>query len=158
MSGRVLGDASVVLTNPDTGKREQFLPGAELPAWAAKLVGDHVYADAGADEATEPKPPAAKKPAKKAAAKKTAASREPATADDAGPGEDDGAGANDDESDGDSDDEDGDHEGEIPPQSGRGSSRDSWAAYAGSLGVDVDAESSRDDIIAAIDAAGHPVA
>lgn len=44
-----------------------------------------------------------------------------------------------------------------PPQSGRGSGTDAWVAYAASAGVDVPDDAGRDDIIAAVAAAGHPV-
>lgn len=37
-----------------------------------------------------------------------------------------------------------------PPRTGRGSGRDAWAAYAAAQGLEVDAEASRDDIIAAL--------
>lgn len=40
-----------------------------------------------------------------------------------------------------------------PPRAGRGSSRDAWAAYAATVGVTVGADDTRDDIIAAVDAA-----
>lgn len=39
-----------------------------------------------------------------------------------------------------------------PPRSGKGSGRGEWAAYAASLGVDVQDADSREDIIAAVDA------
>lgn len=42
---------------------------------------------------------------------------------------------------------------EAPPRAGKGSGRDEWAAYAASLGVDVDDDAGRDDIIAAVEAA-----
>jgi hypothetical protein len=42
---------------------------------------------------------------------------------------------------------------ERPPESGAGSGRESWAAYADELGVDVTDDMGRDDIIAAVDAA-----
>ena len=44
-----------------------------------------------------------------------------------------------------------------PPKAGPGSSRDAWADYAASVGVTVDDDATRDDIIAAIesDDAGH---
>lgn len=44
--------------------------------------------------------------------------------------------------------------GGIPPKAGPGSSKTAWLAYAAGHGVDVDGESTRDDIIAALDAAG----
>jgi hypothetical protein len=42
---------------------------------------------------------------------------------------------------------------ERPPESGAGSGRESWAAYADELGVEVTDDMGRDDIIAAVDAA-----
>lgn len=45
----------------------------------------------------------------------------------------------------------------IPPRGGPGSGQDAWLAYAQSLGVDVADDTSRDDIVAAVEAAGHPV-
>lgn len=44
-----------------------------------------------------------------------------------------------------------------PPKAGRGSGKEAWAAYAEKLDVDVDADATRDDIVAAVAAAGHPV-
>lgn len=43
---------------------------------------------------------------------------------------------------------------EPPPQSGKGSGRDSWAAYAQAHGIAVTDEMSRDEIIAAAAAVG----
>ncbi len=40
---------------------------------------------------------------------------------------------------------------EAPPKAGAGSSRDAWAIYAVSLGVDVTADMSRDDIVEAVE-------
>ena len=40
---------------------------------------------------------------------------------------------------------------ERPPLHGKGSSRDAWAAYAGSIGVQVPDGASRADIIAAVE-------
>jgi hypothetical protein len=45
-------------------------------------------------------------------------------------------------------------DGAEPPRSGGGSGRDAWAAYAGELGINVADSMTRDDIIAAVDAAG----
>lgn len=39
----------------------------------------------------------------------------------------------------------------APPKSGSGSGRAAWAAYAGSLGVDVADDMTRDDIIDAVE-------
>lgn len=46
--------------------------------------------------------------------------------------------------------------GGIPPKSGRGSGAQAWADYAQANGVDVDEDASKDDIIAALEAAGVP--
>lgn len=51
----------------------------------------------------------------------------------------------------------GEGDGGPPPKAGRGSGKDAWSAYADSVEVTVDGEATRDDIIAAIEAAGHPV-
>lgn len=45
---------------------------------------------------------------------------------------------------------DGESSGE-PPRSGKGSSADVWRKYAESLGVTVDEDATRDDIIAQLD-------
>ena len=44
-----------------------------------------------------------------------------------------------------------------PPQSGKGSGRDEWEAYANHYHVTIDSEMSRDDIIDACEAAGIAV-
>lgn len=44
----------------------------------------------------------------------------------------------------------------APPKAGPGSSAEAWRTYAASIGVDVDAGASRDDVIAALEAAGKP--
>lgn len=41
----------------------------------------------------------------------------------------------------------------APPRAGKGSGRSEWAAYAESVGVVVDEDATRDEIIAAVDAA-----
>jgi hypothetical protein len=43
-----------------------------------------------------------------------------------------------------------------PPRGGAGSGRDAWSAYAAASGVEVDEDATRDDIVAALDAAGVP--
>lgn len=43
-----------------------------------------------------------------------------------------------------------------PPRAGAGSSKDKWVAYAEANGVTVDEDATRDDIIAAVEAAGVP--
>jgi len=44
-------------------------------------------------------------------------------------------------------------DGGEPKRAGKGSGRDAWHAYAESIGLDVPDDASRDDIIAAVDAA-----
>jgi hypothetical protein len=46
-----------------------------------------------------------------------------------------------------------------PPRAGAGSGTDAWKAYAASFDppVEVAEDAKRDDVIAAIEAAGHPV-
>jgi len=44
---------------------------------------------------------------------------------------------------------------ERPAESGKGSGMDKWVAYAAAHEVEIDPESSKDDIIAAVAAAGH---
>jgi hypothetical protein len=46
--------------------------------------------------------------------------------------------------------------GGPPPKTGRGSSRDAWAAYAGAHEFEVEEGATREDIIAGLDAAGIP--
>lgn len=47
-----------------------------------------------------------------------------------------------------------DEDGE-PPETGAGSGKAAWLAHAESLGVDVGEDATRDDIVAAVRAAGH---
>jgi len=44
-----------------------------------------------------------------------------------------------------------------PAKAGPKSSKEAWAAYAEQVGVDVSGAGSRDEIITAVSAAGHPV-
>lgn len=44
--------------------------------------------------------------------------------------------------------------GEVPPRAGKGSGREAWAKFAEAAGVAFDAETSRDEIIAACEQAG----
>lgn len=53
--------------------------------------------------------------------------------------------------------EDDDQAPEPPPQGGPGSGVDAWRTYADELGVEVAESATRDDIIAAVKKAGHPV-
>jgi hypothetical protein len=96
--------AAVYVDDPnEVGKSVLFVPGDEVPDWAAALITNpNCWVDG-------------ELPTTKAAA-------EPA-ADDA------------------------------PPRAGKGSGRSEWAAYAESVGVTVDEDATRDEIIAAVDAA-----
>jgi hypothetical protein len=58
--------------------------------------------------------------------------------------------------DGSSDDGDG-SEDAPPPKGGPGSGVDAWRAYAAKKGVKVEDDANRDDVIAALQSAGHPV-
>lgn len=53
---------------------------------------------------------------------------------------------------------DSDNAGPVsaPPKSGKGSGRDAWSAYAAALGLEVEDGMGRDDLIAAVELAGHP--
>lgn len=51
----------------------------------------------------------------------------------------------------------GSEAGGPPPKAGAGSSVDAWAAYAADQGVEVPEDAKRDEIIAALEAAGKPV-
>jgi hypothetical protein len=44
----------------------------------------------------------------------------------------------------------------IPPRGGSGSSAQAWREYATGVGVEVDPEASREDVIAALEKAGKP--
>lgn len=44
-----------------------------------------------------------------------------------------------------------------PPQSGTGSGKDKWAEYADTVGVTVEPDATRDDMISALRDAGKPV-
>lgn len=46
-------------------------------------------------------------------------------------------------------------EGVEPPRAGKGSGRDAWAEFASTKGVDVEADASRDEIIAQLADAGY---
>lgn len=53
-------------------------------------------------------------------------------------------------------DEDGKQSAAAPPKAGPGSSAEAWRTYAAGVGVEVEADASRDDVIAALKAAGKP--
>lgn len=44
----------------------------------------------------------------------------------------------------------------VPPKTGKGSSREAWAAYAESIGFTVHEDAGRDEIIAAVEAGNEP--
>lgn len=45
----------------------------------------------------------------------------------------------------------------VPPRAGKGSSKDAWHAYASLHDVEHDPDATRDEIVAAVEAAGVPV-
>jgi hypothetical protein len=53
--------------------------------------------------------------------------------------------------------DDGEGSDGPPPKAGRGSSEDKWRSYAADKGVDVSDATSRDEVIAKLEAAGVPV-
>ena len=59
MSARRL--AGTVHVQDDDGNDHMFTPDDEVPAWAAKQMGDHVWADAQAEDADEAEAPAPKR-------------------------------------------------------------------------------------------------
>ena len=54
------------------------------------------------------------------------------------------------------DDDSHESDSEIPPKSGPEGSRAAWAEYAESVGVTVTSTMKRNEIIAAVESAGHP--
>ncbi len=121
--------AGVVLRHPRTGS-PVFLPaGTVCPDWAAGLLGEHVL-----DEPVSAEPVSAE-PVEHEAGMPDLDELDP----------DDPSRAPD----------------QValpapPPRFGQGSSRARWAEYAAACGVDVAADASRDDIVAACDTAGVP--
>ena len=110
-----------VAGDPSSGQGfATFGPDDEVPDWAAKQMGDHVWANGGSDPDAD------------------AAARAAADADAKAKADADAAASG------------------IPARAGAGSSKEAWTEYAGSLNVDVAEAKTRDDIIAAIEAAGHP--
>jgi len=49
----------------------------------------------------------------------------------------------------------GESDVERPAEAGPGSAKEKWLAYAAAKGVEVDAEASKEDIVAAVTTAGH---
>lgn len=97
------------------GVLHSFLPGDDVPDWAAKLITNPLAW--GADEQPEDAP-----------------APEPATVEVAAGGE-------------------GGTPDGAPSKSGVGSSRQAWADYAESKGIEVDPDWKREDIIAAVEKA-----
>ncbi len=99
------------------GELFSFLPGDEVPDWAAKQIHNPQAWEEVADEpeTSEPEP----EPVEPAV--------EPQP----------------------------EHTGGMPPKSGAGATRQVWADYAEAQGITVDADWKREDIIAAVEKAGH---
>lgn len=145
-----LGQGVTVVLADDKGEVHTFLEGSELPAWAAKKCGPHVYRDGGADATDDVDDVTADSAAE---ADRQAAARAAAGA---GDGKDAGEGA------------DGGTKGkagsgkskgkasDIPPLTGAGSGVEPWTEYAKGLGLEVDEGAKKDDVVALVKSAGHP--
>lgn len=134
MGGRLR--ANIALRNPETGVVECFTAGSTVPSWAAeRITNPDVWASDGPDVGAVPAPT----PDIDDNPQVVEAELEPEET----PVVDDG----------DDEDLDADPEGlpERPPLAGKGSSRAAWAAYARSLGIQVDDDMGRDDIVDAVD-------
>lgn len=134
MGGRKLNTfVHVVEIGPDgkqTGQAGMFGPDDTLPDWAeASITNPKVWAD------DSPTPLPRREPAPVVTAP-AATGQAPAEGEGQGPVAGGGA-------------------VKVPPRGGAGSGREDWAAYATANGLEVtDDMKSRDDIIAALDAAG----
>lgn len=111
---KLAADAGFVHVLNERGTPEVFGPDDELPDWAVRQMGPHLFEDG--------KHPTGDYPGAEVRSRADT-DREP---------------------------------GAIPPKGGPGSGRDAWASYANDVDVDVPSGASRDDIIAALEAAGKP--
>lgn len=130
-----IGQYSVYVQDAQ-GETHCFLPGDEVPAWAAKLMGPHCFATG--DES---------------------AAGQDDDVDDDQPDDHDDDVADDQPGDDQADDQDApdDDESGPPPRSGRGSGESEWRKYAERHGLDTTEIEGRDALIAACDANGIPV-
>lgn len=123
----------VVLTNPETRNAEVFRPGDDVPAWAREVITNPTAWDGGDTADSTPEPPKQPEPLKDPEPPK-----EPEP-----PSNPAGDGTGDDPKDA----------IEEPPRAGRGSSLEAWQGYADALGIEYANDATRDDIVAAVDAA-----
>ncbi|MFI1197702.1 hypothetical protein ACH4T9_31200 [Micromonospora sp. NPDC020750] len=125
---------STVVRHPQTGEAVLLAQGGPVPDWAADLVGDHLL--------SEPRPrqvePAAEAPAETPADERARLLARLAELDQADEPGLDGS----------------DGEDNPPPKSGPGSGAPRWREYAARRRVEVPADASREDVVAALDAAG----
>lgn len=127
MPGSRKAAAPVHIHGPD-GQTHVFSPGDEVPADLARRVSNpDVWGD-NAEVDETPEVPSDTPPP-------------PATPAPKAPVEDDDSHESD---------------SEIPPKSGPEGSRAAWAEYAESVGVTVTSTMKRNEIIAAVESAGHP--
>lgn len=122
---------NTVVLHPKTGEPVLLAADGPLPDWATDLVGAHLLDGPKAAFAPSPVSPADER----ARLLARLAELESATADGGGQG-DDPAGP--------------------PPKSGPGSGAPRWREYAARRGVEVPADASREDVIAALDEAAVP--
>ena len=127
MSGSRKAAAPVHIHGPD-GQTHVFSPGDEVPADLARRVSNpDVWGD-NAEVDETPEVPSDSPPP-------PAAPATPAPVED---------------------DDSHESDSEIPPKSGPEGSRAAWAEYAESVGVTVTSTMKRNEIIAAVESAGHP--
>lgn len=136
MGGRLR--ANIALRNPDTGVVECFTAGSTVPPWAAeRITNPDVWASDGPDVGEVPAPtPDSETDTDTDVVEDEIEPQEAPVA-----------------TDGDDEDLDAEPDGvpARPPLAGKGSSRAAWAAYARSLGIQVDDDMGRDDIVDAVD-------
>ncbi|MGW5556860.1 hypothetical protein ACWER9_06510 [Micromonospora sp. NPDC003944] len=129
---------STHVRHPETGELAFLIAGGDVPEWASPLVGEHLIDGVSArpgSVASAPEDPAAEVVRLQARINVLKAAI-PSSA--AGEGAD-AAGR------------DG-----PPPKGGAGSGAPTWREYAAKKGVDVAEDASREDVIAALEAAGVP--
>jgi hypothetical protein len=122
---------NTVIRHPKTGEPTLLAATGELPDWAIGLVGDHLLDHGGKVPAKGDEVAQLKARIAELEQERAESGRSPA-------------------------DDPGNVPASVPPRSGPGSGADKWRAYAAGQGVQVDENASRDDVIAALTAAGKP--
>ncbi|MFF0823053.1 hypothetical protein ACFYUR_22050 [Micromonospora haikouensis] len=125
---------NTIVTHPETGQPVLLAADGPLPDWAAGLVGDHLLD--GPASSTQARGESLEQ--KRARLLAQLAELDGSAPD--GTGGDPASGG-----------EDGDA---PPPKGGAGSGAPAWREYAARRGVEVSADASREDVIAALDEAG----